>query len=212
MRLNNIRTPQYKGTWELPEGVDLEQAHSCKHDQQALLDLVQPQFNLNLTSELGLKEATYKELAQLIDGNFLNQKARADALSKVDFGEFQDDTVVFYVPSSEFKENGIRYINQVQFDQWDQLGRDEDFDYNEKSRMLLWVGDIRVSCSCPSYLYWGYQYILTVLDSAIYPETRFPKVRNPQERGIVCKHLNRVLRVLPFYSGRIAKEMQRQFG
>lgn len=69
--------------------------------------------------------------------------------------------------------------------------------------------DIQLSCSCPSFLYWGYQYILTQVGAAIADEGRFPKVRNPRLRGIVCKHLNRVLHVLPFYMNFLAQEISK---
>lgn len=57
--------------------------------------------------------------------------------------------------------------------------------------------------------FWGYKYILTALD-AIHPgykETRQPKIRNPQERGIMCKHAALALTVLPLNASSIAKSI-----
>lgn len=160
-----------------------------------------------------VNETTYKELGQLIDGNFLNQKVRADQLTGIRYVGFKpDDIMNFHVNSSEHASNRIRYTNSIQFDQWEEIGTDPDFNFMERARLLLWVGDIRVHCTCPSFLYWGYQYMCTVMDAAVYPEERFPRERNPAERGIVCKHLNRVLRVLPFHNAQIASELKRQFG
>jgi len=49
-----------------------------------------------------ITEATYSEIASLIDGNFLNQKIRADELQSANFLQFDNDIMQFTVPSSEF--------------------------------------------------------------------------------------------------------------
>lgn len=167
---------------------------------------------LDMSTIRPLNEATYKEIASLIDGNFLNQKIRADALKGIHLDGFEDNTMLYTIESSKFQNNRIRYQCRVQFDEWDDIAQDTDFNFVEKSRMLLWVGNIRLHCTCPSFLYWGYQYLLSAIDASVYPEERKPEIRNPGERGIVCKHLNRILRVLPFYSGQIAKELKIQYG
>ena len=203
-KLNPI--PGYHGNGTIVESVDWHSHGSvCQH--------YQPYVQVNMEDVRVVNEATYKDVASLIDGNFLKQKIRAEELSGIRFVGFEPENVInFHVNSSKHTRNRIRYTNSVLFDQWEEIGVDPDLNFNEKSRMLLWVGDIRLHCTCPSFLYWGYQYMCTVLDAAIYPEERFPRVRNPSERGIVCKHLNRVLRVLPFHNSQIAAEMKRQFG
>jgi len=60
--------------------------------------------------------------------------------------------------------------------------------------------------NCPSFIYWGYEYINTQLgsDNIEVPdyegkkggEKRYPKVRNPKLRGVICKHLTAVLLTL----------------
>lgn len=158
-----------------------------------------------------LTEATYKEIASLIDGNFLNQRIRASVLKSVNFIGFDNDTMRFTIPSSKFETNKIKYMASVQFEDWDDVGQDPEFNANEKARLLLWVGSIKLHCSCPSFLY-HYQYNLTAIDASIYPEERAPVQTNPNQRGIVCKHLFKLLSVLPFNSGYIAQEMKKQFG
>lgn len=159
-----------------------------------------------------LTEASFRDLGQLIDGNFLNQKIRTDQLKSVNFAGFDDDTMRFTIPSSNFDENGIKYMGSIQFGAWDEVGQDPDFNNNEKSRLLLWADDsIKLHCTCPSFLY-HYQYNLTAIDASIYPEERAPVNTNPDQRGIVCKHLNLLLRVIPFNMGYIAQEMKSQFG
>lgn len=183
------------------------------HDQHEVCNHFSPYVKVEVPEVRVIHEATYKEIGQLIDGNFLNQKIRADELQGVFFAGFKPkNTMNFRVPSSKQSVNRINYTNSVMFEDWEQIGADPDFNFNERARMLLWVGNIRLHCTCPSFLYWGYQYMCTVIDASIYPEDRFPRIRNPNERGIVCKHLNRVLRVLPFHSAAIAGEIKSQFG
>jgi hypothetical protein len=74
----------------------------------------------------------------------------------------------------------------------------------------MWSGDVRMYCGCPSFKYFGYQYILTQLGASIVPENRFPHVRNPQLLGIACKHIRRLMRVLPFHRGNLAAAIKRQ--
>lgn len=68
-------------------------------------------------------------------------------------------------------------------------------------------GNIEVHCTDPSWRYWGFQYIGTKDDYSILPEPRYPKIRNPQLKGSVCKHLDNVLFVLPFQNTKILKDL-----
>lgn len=196
-------------TWELenPEVVVLDY-----DDRDSLCEVYQPRLVGKFGDYAQLNEISYKELAAGIDKDFLNQRVRADALDAPQLVGFQNNIMNWRVRSSEFTQNRIVYLDSVLFEEWDEIGQDPNMNFNEKARLALWASNIKLHCTCPSYLYWGYQYILTVLDAAIYPETRFPKIRNPRERGIFCKHLNKVFQVLPFYLGDIAKEFRRQFG
>jgi len=159
-----------------------------------------------------LNEMTYKEFATLIDGNFLSQNVRYKQLEGVFFLEAEGDKLLFNIPSSEYADNGIKYINVVQWDQWDEVGQDPDLTAPEKARLLLWAGDIKLFCSCPSYLYYGFSYLQSAMNSAVYDETRPPNIKNPKQRGICCKHQRLLLTTLPFHSGDIAKSIKEQFG
>jgi hypothetical protein len=192
----------------------ISESHQVNWDSHSsVCNQFQPYVSTTMQDVSSLYEATYKDLGLLIDGNFLKQQVRADELTGVNFAAFDpEDIMNFYVDSSEKSNNGIKYTNSVQFDEWEDIGRDPDLNFIEKARLLLWVGNIKLHCTCPSFLYWGYQYMCTVMDAAVYPEERFPRDKNPSERGIVCKHLNRVLRVLPFHNTQIATALKQQFG
>ena len=196
----------YHGSNTIVENVDYTR-HSAVCQQHS------PYISVPMRTVATLNEATYKEIGSLVDGSFLSQKIRADELTGIRFVGFQpDDVMNFHVNSSNSESNRIRYTNSIQFEDWEEIASDPDLNFSERARMLLWAGNIKMHCTCPSFLYWGYQYMCTVLDAAIYPEERYPRERNPSERGITCKHLNRVLRVLPFHSGEIASAAKKQFG
>lgn len=208
MQLNEIDIESLAGTWTH----DTSKEISISSDPHELIRHYQPRLQVCLRPDL--KEATYKELASMIDPGFLSRSLRFAELRQATFSGFDpEDTINFLVNSSKFEENGIQYMNQVQFVEWDEVGSDPDYkNAREKALMLLWVGNLKVHCTCPSHLYHGFQYLLTALDAAIYPETRPPVKRNPQQRGIVCKHMQFTFRVLPFHNQKIAAEIKRQFG
>lgn len=77
---------------------------------------------------------------------------------------------------------------------------------------FLFNSRTRVKCGCPAFKYWGFEYILTRMNS-VYGEgeRRYPIERNPNKEGVFCKHLwvvtdslyNKrekfVQNILPFY-------------
>jgi hypothetical protein len=198
-------------------------------DANAIMRTFRPRLQINLQSmwgQQGINEATYKDIVAKIDPNFLLQGQRADApptgldhsvygwrgLRGLRFTKFDQDTAIFYVSSSEEELSPLEYMNLIKFMDWDDICGDPDQSPRDKATFLLQSSNIQVHCDDPSFLYWGYQYILTQLDASVYPENRPPLQRNPQKKGIVCKHLNRLFRSLPFYLGDFAKAISEQWG
>ena len=74
--------------------------------------------------------------------------------------------------------------------------------------LFLTVSEAKLYCPCDAFLYFGSHYNLSELDS-IYgpPETRFPKIRDPKNNNIVCKHLWIVLSNYPKQIHDFAKNM-----
>ena len=72
--------------------------------------------------------------------------------------------------------------------------------------------------NCGAFLYQGFKYMLSQLDANYSPaedweghagdEDRFPQVRNPNLRGIVCKHLSSVLYVTSMSVSKVASLMK----
>jgi hypothetical protein len=154
-----------------------------------------------------LQEATYKEISLLIDPNFLDLSRRANEVKGVNLESIDHNTLHF---KTALTASGNRYINLVRFKQWDEVVSDFDWTPMEAARVLIWKGDVELHCSCPAFLYWGFQYLLTSIDASIIPEERKPRKNNPMEKGIVCKHLYRTLKSFPFFGGDIAQEIKRQ--
>ena len=206
-------------SWELETEL-CENHEFVMDDREHLCEIYQPKLVVNLEQYNLVNEVTYKDIASGIDNSFLRQGERSKALSAPQLAGFEHNLMNWRVPSADFSTNRIVYLDQVQFDDWDEVGQDQSLNWRERAMFLLWASNIRLHCTCPSFLYWGYQYILTVFDAAIHPETTRPgkypddprRRRNYQEKGIVCKHLNRVLQVLPFHNMAIAQELRSQFG
>jgi len=205
MKISNLKVPS--GVVESPT----HEHHYCCDSPTDHIHLSMDVSELHKLWGLKLYEDTYKDVATLIDGNFLSQRIRTKVLESAILERVDEDTLVFGVKSSEYDDNHIVYQCLIQFDNWDEVGQDPDLTYMEKARLLLWTGNIKLFCSDPSYLYY-YQWIETQYDIALYPEDRPPVKKNPQQRGIVCKHLNLVLQVLPFNSAKIAAAMKEQYG
>ncbi len=88
-------------------------------------------------------------------------------------------------------------------------------DYRQLSKQFMTKVDIQLFCSCPAFLYWGPAYILS-LDKYdahyVGKEERPPSERNPKRYGAVCKHLDRLLKVLPFYGSTMSKWIKDFYG
>lgn len=160
-----------------------------------------------------LDEFTYKDILHIIDPRDLPHRDYAPLIKFVRYVGIDDNTMKFFVPSpvGTTTPGGLNMWNTyIQFVEWDAELRDTAINPVEAARLLLWSGNLRVHCPCPSFKFWGYQYILTQLDAAMFPEVRYPHIRNPQLKGIVCKHLRRTIKVLPFHLGDMAKAIKEQ--
>lgn len=152
-----------------------------------------------------LDEFTYKDIKNIINPRDLPHRDYAPLIKSVNYVETRGDTMKFFVPNHY---NG--WNTYIRFVEWDNQIRDKSITPTEMARLLLWSDNIQVHCPCPSFIFWGYQFILTQLDASIVPETRFPRIRNPHLKGICCKHLRRTMMVLPFHLGDMASSIKEQ--
>ena len=116
---------------------------------------------------------------------------RARNIPKPAFVSQQGKILNFRVRGESGRTNHQTRVELVQLEEALRTKLDERGSYAPAVAKAL-SGDIRVDCSCGRYLYW-FRYMCTVADIAIVPERAFPKIRNFRTRGIICKHLIRVL-------------------
>ena len=139
--------------------------------------------------------------------------------------ENEEPGVWYFKASSVTQDPGQKiYDIVVQFNDMDgqirRLAQDQRLWKKDKSGLDLRKlateifddADVKVSCNCPAAKYWGFDYIQTKRKSkAGEPETRRPRIRNPHEYGVACKHIQSVLDALPFYKGTLASHLKRFF-
>lgn len=152
-----------------------------------------------------LDEEVYKNLMSKIVPGWLPHKDYSDLIPMVKYVGTKKNTMKFFVPN---RFNG--WNTYIRFPEWNEQVVDFSLKPQEAARLLLWAGNIQVHCPCPAYKFWGMQYIMTQKDAAIIPEIRYPHIRNPGLKGLVCKHLNKTMKVLPFQLGPMASAIKQQ--
>ena len=150
-------------------------------------------------TRIPLNEMYYKEMMAKIIPGWLPHRDYSHLIKSVTYRGNVGNTMRFFVPN---KYNG--WFTYIRFPEWDEQVRDTSITAVEAARLLLWGANLKLACSCPAQLFWGYQYILTQQDASIIPEMRPPIKRNPHLKGLCCKHLKRTLKVMPFHLGDMA--------
>lgn len=123
-------------------------------------------------------------------------------------GITEDYTVIMEVPSVT-ADPPTTYEVRIKLLDYPDVAEDKDLSVNEKVRLAI-AGELKVGCSCPAFLYFGYKYILTQLDTnALDDENRFPKIRNPKLNGVMCKHCYIAMEAFPFNWTKIAADIKK---
>ncbi len=174
--------------------------------ESALRGLGESEFITEFIEILG--EKTYKDLMANAP-DFLNVRQKSRAATQIPrYLGVHGDTVKWKIES--YTKEGITYNQDVRLMDLQELtdnmdGLQRPIDVVRKAIQ----GNIEVHCTDPSWKYWGFQYIGTRDQYAIEPETRSPDIRNPQKKGSICKHLDAVLYVLPFWSSKITSDLKK---
>lgn len=152
-------------------------------------------------------ELTRKDLVADVD-RWTKDKARL-VRKAVYLGVTEDYTTFFRVPSVTAKPS-TNYTVKIQMAEYADIADDKDLSVKEKVRLAI-AGDLKISCTCPAYLYFGYKYILTKLDTnESDDEHRFPKIRNPKLQGVMCKHCYTAIGAFPMNWNTIAKDIEEE--
>jgi hypothetical protein len=169
-----------------------------------------------------LVEFTRKEIIGGTDPTFIHHKqytkelpsaggSHYQSIHKVQVGNSKHYEVIFKTDSHTFP--GEDYLQKIILLDLNALVRDKKSDLTFKDKVMYAInsGDLLVGCQCPAFLWWGYAYITTQL-GIVHPEFKQTnngkEIRNPQLRGIVCKHINLALQVLPFNASSITSDLK----
>ena len=74
---------------------------------------------------------------------------------------------------------------------------------------LAVFGNLKVHCNCHAFKYY-FQYVSWVKGYSIYPEMRYPKIRNPKLTGSTCKHTLAVLNILPMWINTFVRDFRKR--
>lgn len=161
----------------------------------------------NMLNILG--EKTYKDLRRDAP-NYLRVRDKSKKTPGSRYQYIDENNVIHFITPSHTKP-GVTYEQKVKLLDLEELINTQSGIRKpiEIVRMAI-EGDIEVNCTDPSWLYWGWKYMGTKDKYALEPEPRYPKVRNPNLKGSVCKHLDNVLFILPFQSMSIVKDLRKQ--
>ena len=149
-----------------------------------------------------INEASYKELITMSE---MKRKERAKRLKTEYVGVTQVRGWIKFRTKSQYTPSKV-------YTQYIKLNEAKDFnkfrEFKKKDVVKLFVeGDISVFCECPDFLYKGYKFQAYHLDYGIFREDRFPKIRNPNLEGALCKHLLAVMTIYPKCWNKIASDM-----
>lgn len=145
--------------------------------------------------------ANYKKL--ISEKEFLQVQKRARGIGvelvSIDFEGFE---LRFRTKSQSRK--GVYFTEIIQLSELSQ----DDVVSGKNIGDLLRSAKLKVYCTSPAYIFWGYAYKNWRYGCGLYPERRYPKVRNPRLRGWVDKHLYAVLMTFPFLVSSIGKQLK----
>jgi len=150
------------------------------------------------------KDISIQDLRKATDPLFLRNKERSkDVHLKI--AEITPAGTIVTLSNSVTLKRENHWRQSIKLLDWDEALEVDGLSFPDRANLAVF-GRLQVKCSCPAYLYWGYEYIETQLgsDNIEVPdyegkkggEKRYPKVRNPKLRGVICKHLTAVLLTL----------------
>lgn len=141
---------------------------------------------------------TYNQL--LSEKHFLKVQQRAQKLNGVKLQAIYYDSAVLTFKTISGTDHRTIWTQTVHLEDLDVVLTSE-----RRIDMALRGTELKVNCNCPAFQYWGFKYIAWKKGYGIEKEIRRPKVRNPYQKGTVCKHLYQVMQVYPFLVTKLQK-------
>lgn len=157
-----------------------------------------------------INEITLREVKQDSKNVFNTEiKATSQGMKVKYLGVDKDNTIYFQCTSGSNKNK--KYIQKIKLLDIDKNIKKykNNKKYKFKDIIIKSIkGDVKIYCSDPSFLYYGWEYINTQLDSGLEKEEREPIIRNPNLEGCVCKHLYLVILKLHKYINKITEDFK----
>jgi len=157
-----------------------------------------------------LLEFTYGDLRGAVQPKIRARSKKLPSGTKFVKFDKKSSSLIFSTESQTYPGTGLKWKQKIKLvDLQVALDiPDDKLKLIDRVRLAIY-GDLKVDCGCPSFLYYGYRYILTQLDSVVgKKEKRIPKIRNPNLEGTVCKHLDNALYTLPFIVSSVVKALK----
>lgn len=149
------------------------------------------QFRAQAAS-LGTKYRAGVSIADLVDGSHSEDLKRArDQILWSAPANLRDGTIDFVTNASRESKATRHYVRISFADYGEALARPST--PLQAAAWLVAEGTLKYDCDCGRHVFW-YRFIATSISAnAGRPETGFPKIRNPELRGMACKHVLRTL-------------------
>ena len=167
----------------------------------------------NIEEKNPIYSFTAKELLDARDGNFIHHDKYTSELTEPELEYAYCNTLKFSIKSSDYGKkvkggtNITKYKVFVLFEDFYTIGSDKDIDFEDAIDYAINFGDIHIRCTCPAAQFWGYNYEGTAMRYlyGVPREGRFPKIRNPNLQGTICKHADKVLQWVLKHKDIVAK-------
>lgn len=131
---------------------------------------------------------------QVINLSSLDDRSRASQQIHTVMPVNNRGGVVQLVTNASSGSNVSRHHVMVQFLEYDEVLADSSNALEAARRMV--AGKLKFDCDCGRHRYW-FRFIATIGNFNYgRPEDGFPKIRNPNLRGIACKHIIRVMALI----------------
>lgn len=153
---------------------------------------------------LRLKTSKYNYKSLMSEKTFLKVQKRARGIG-VDLVsiDYEGMELRFRTQSTTIK--GKYYTEIIQLSSL----QPEDIIKGKNLAEVLRSAKIKIYSSDPAFLFWGTAFWSWKQGFGLYPERRFPRVRNPHHRMYVSKHMYAVLMTFPFLAGQIGKYLKK---
>lgn len=131
---------------------------------------------------------------QVIDLSHSSDRARANQQIHTVIPVTHRGGLVHFQTNSGPDSNTSRHHVMVQFLDFDRAMADPTVE--TVAYRIMVGGNVRFDCTCGRHTFW-YRYIATIGNyNHGRPEDGFPKIRNPNLKGVACKHVIKVMGVI----------------